>query len=109
MTVEIKKNVATTVYIHTEKTSWALFVYDIDGNIFLQSDWGSYTHRFRGFGNDIEEFLKGISVEYFVGKLSMQDVNQTRTNKQQKEILALLIGHFIQALKDNFIVVINDK
>lgn len=100
MTIEIKKNIASSVYIHTPETSWALFWFTLDGDLLLQSDWGTYTHRWRGFGDDFEKFLKGLSAEYFVGKLSIQDVNQTRTHNKQKEILTLLVGHFITALKN---------
>ena len=101
MTIEIKKNIASTVYIHTPETSWALFMYNQDGDLFLSSDWGSYTHRWRAFGNvTFEHFLKGLSVEYFVGKLSIADANQQRTHNKQKEILTLLVGHFIEALKN---------
>jgi hypothetical protein len=100
MTIEIKKNIASTVYINTPETSWALFMYNQDGDLFLSSDWGSYTNRWRGFGDDFETFLKGLSVEYFVGKLSITDANQQRTHSKQKEILTLLVGHFIEALKN---------
>jgi hypothetical protein len=100
MTIEIQKNIASTVYIHTEETSWALFWFTPAGDLLLSSDWGTYTHRWRGFGDDFEKFLKGLDVEYFVGKLSKQDVNQTRTHEKQKEILRLLFGHFITALKN---------
>jgi hypothetical protein len=102
MTIEIKKNIASTVYINTPETSWALFMYNEVGDLFLSSDWGSYTHRWRGFGKDtFEHFLKGLEIEYFVRKLSIPDANQQRTHSKQKEILTLLVGHFIQALKDN--------
>jgi hypothetical protein len=100
MTIEIKKNIASTVYIHTPETSWALFMYDQTGNLFLSSDWGSYTHRWTAFEADFETFLKGLSVEYFVGKLSITDANQHKTHSRQKEILTLLVGHFITALKN---------
>lgn len=99
MTIEIKKNIAHSVYIHTPETSWALFWFTSDGDLLLQSDWGTYTHRWRVFGDDFEKFLKGLDVEYFVGKLSRQDVNQTRTHEKQKEILRLLFVHFIAALQ----------
>lgn len=98
-TIEIKKNIASTVYINTPETSWALFCFTPNGDLLLQSDWGTYTHRWRGFGDDFEKFLKGLSVDYFVGKLSIQDVNQTRTHEKQKEILSLLFVHFIAALE----------
>lgn len=100
MTIEIQRNIASTVYINTPETSWALFVITTNGDLFLSSDWGSYTHRWRGFGNNFDSFLKGLDVEYFVGKLSKPDVNQHRTNSKQKEILTLLVGHFIEALKN---------
>lgn len=100
MTIEIQKNVASTVYIHTPETSWALFTYSQTGDIFLSSDWGSFTHRFKSFGNNIERFLIGLEVEYFVGKLSIADANQQKTHSKQKEILTLLVGHFIEALKN---------
>lgn len=99
MTIEIKKNIASSVYINTPETSWALFWFSTDGDLLLQSDWGTYTHRWRGFGDDFEKFLKGLDVEYFVGKLSKQDVNQTRTHEKQKQILRLLFVHFIAALE----------
>jgi len=100
MSIEIQRNVASTVYIFTPQTSWALFTFSNTGDIFLQSDWGSYTHRFRAFSGDIETFLKGLSVEYFVNKLSMQDVNQKPTTYQQKEILTILVERFIYALNN---------
>jgi hypothetical protein len=100
MTVEIKKNIASTVYINTPETSWALFTYSETGDLFLSSDWGSYTHRWKGFGDDFEHFLKGLSIEYFVDKISKPDVNQHRPHIKQKEILTLLVGHFIEALKN---------
>lgn len=99
MTIEIKKNNASTVYINTPETSWALFCFTPNGDLLLQSDWGTYTHRWRGFGDDFEKFLKGLDVGYFVGKLSIQDVNQTRTHEKQKEILRLLFVHFIASLE----------
>ena len=100
MTIEIKKNIAHSVYIHTPETSWALFWFTPDGDLLLQSDWGTYTNRWRGYGDDFEKFLKGLDVEYFVGKLSKQDVNQTKTHEKQKEILGLLFKHFITALEN---------
>jgi hypothetical protein len=100
MQIEIKKNIASTVYINTPETGWALFTYSHTGDLFLASDWGSYTHRFRSFGDNIERFLIGLEVEYFVGKLSKPDVNQHKPHSKQKEVLKLLVGHFIEALKN---------
>lgn len=100
MTIEIKKNIASTVYINTPETSWALFTYSITGDIFLSSDWGSYTHRFRSFGDNIEAFITGLEVEYFVNKLSCLDANQQKVHSKQKEVLTLLVGNFIEALKN---------
>ncbi|MFV5696666.1 hypothetical protein ACM55G_14650 [Flavobacterium sp. LB3P122] len=99
MTIEIKKNIASTVFIHTPETSWALFWFTPKGDLVLQSDWGTYTHNWRSFGGDFEKFLKSLDVEYFVGKLSTQYVNQTRTHEKQKEILRLLFVHFKAVLE----------
>lgn len=107
MTVQIKKNYASTVYINTPETRWALFTYSPNGDLFLSSDWGTYTHRWRGFGDNFEQFLKGLDVEYFVGKLSIPDANQNRTHSKQKEILAILFGHFIEALKNQPVEIIS--
>jgi hypothetical protein len=104
MQIEITKNIASTIYIHTPETSWALFMYSPTGDLFLSSDWGSYTHRWKGFGDNFEHFLKGLSVEYFVDKLSKPDVNQHKPHSKQKEILTLLVGHFIEALKNQILV-----
>jgi hypothetical protein len=109
MTIDIQRNVASTVYIHTPETSWALFVFSPNGDLFLSSDWGSYTNRWRGFGEDFEKFLIGLDVEYFVKKLAIQDANQHRTSTKQKEILTILVGHFIHALKNDLILVIYEK
>lgn len=98
--LEIKKNNASTVYINTLETSWAIFTYSSIGDLFLASDWGSYTCRFSGFGEDLDSFLKGLEVEYLVEKLSKPDVNQHKPHSKQKEILTLLVGHFIEALKN---------
>lgn len=100
MTIENKRNYASTVYINTPETSWALFMYSPNGDLFLSSDWGSYTNRWRGFNTDFETFLKGLSVEYFVSKLSISDANQLKTSEKQQEILTLLVGHFITTLNN---------
>lgn len=99
-TIEIQRNIGTTIYINTPETSWALFVITANGDLFLSSDWGSYTHRWRGFGDDFERFLTGLDVEYFVGKLSKPDVNQNRPHAKQIAVLTLLVNHFIEALKN---------
>lgn len=97
---KVEKNTSSTVYINTPKTSWAIFMYTPKGDLFLSSDWGTYSHQWRSFGGDFEDFLKGLGVGYFVGKLSTPDINQKRISKMQQEILTLLVEHFINALKN---------
>jgi len=103
-TISIERNVASTVYINTPETSWALFIINPNGDLFLTADWGVYTYRWRGYGENFEKFLIGLEPQYFVGKMSMPSVNQHATSYKQQEILTLLFTHLIFALKNEAIV-----
>jgi hypothetical protein len=103
-TITIERNVASTVYINTTETGWALFIINPIGDLVLTSDWGTYSNRWRGFGENFEEFLKGLDPDYFVGKMSRPDVNQYPTSTKQLEILKLLFTHLVFALKNEAIV-----
>lgn len=96
---KVEKNTSSTIYINTPKTSWAIFMYTPKGDLFLSSDWGTYSHQWRAFSGDFEDFLKGLEVGYFVGKLSNPDINQKRISKMQIEILTLLVAYFLEVLK----------
>jgi hypothetical protein len=100
MKTGFKKNTASTFYIDTPETSWAVFTYSSNGDLVLASDWGTYTCRWRAFGDDFEQFLTGLTSEYFVGKLSIPDANQQKTHSKQKEILTILVDNFMEALRN---------
>ena len=74
---------------------WAVFIITDDGMLFVQSDFGSYSHWWTSMGQPVREFLLSIDNSYLAGKLALGrddlrvlDVNQTINNLKQNIIEA---------------------
>jgi len=95
MEIKYFKDNASTVVINSPETSWAIFVYTDNGDLFLSSDWGLYQYSWRSFNGSFSDFLKTLEVGYIVGKLSTTTINQTRTTTKQTEMLTKLVREFL--------------
>lgn len=50
--VKIIKDSAATVYVKHPKASYAIFCYNSQGDLFMNSDWGFMGTAWRAFGDD---------------------------------------------------------
>lgn len=98
MTLEFKKNTASTVFINTNETSFATFCYTEKGDLFLNSDWGNYFYSWRAFENDFEKFLKNLEIGYFFTKMA-SSFTQYPVVDRRADVLKRLLELFQEALK----------
>lgn len=100
MEIKFFRGNASTVNISSQETSWAVFTFNDQGDLFLSSDWGLYHHRWEYYEGNFEEYLKKLEPNYLADKLSITTVNQSRISSKQREILGLLVTHFLDFLKN---------
>ena len=103
MNAKIIKESATTVYVHSEDTSYGIFCFNNSGDLFVNSDWGFYGYAWRHYSGSFIDFLSGCNAEYIVGKF---EINYGQTNKSRmmpirKEKVTLLVKEFLLALKSH--------
>jgi len=104
MDLRIFESITRTVtVIHPEK-SFAIFSFTPEGSLFIDSDWGFYGHRWRGWGEEtFVNFLLQISEDYFVKKLEINYFNETGNKlvESRKQALAILFSEFQKYLHDH--------
>ncbi|MEN5054371.1 hypothetical protein [Sphingobacterium kitahiroshimense] len=101
MSVRIIESTTTTITVLHPEKSFAVFCFTPEGSLFIDSDWGFYGHRWRGFGESFKDFLCTISDEYFINKLGINYFHDTGRQlcDSRKEALSILFNEFKKYLK----------
>lgn len=103
MEVTIKKQESKAVYISHPESSWSIFMYNKEGDLLINGDWGMFGYAWRAFGDEtFEHFLSTLNMNYLVGKLSIEYINQTG-KKMPSHItghLTVLCQEFVNELKN---------
>jgi len=101
----MERQSAESFYLRHEKYSWALFCITEKGDLFINSDWGTFGTAWRSFGADFKEFLISINTDYLIGNLE-QNINMSlrpsrpyRIKKAQAEAISELFKMFQDNLK----------
>jgi len=99
----IIKDVAETMYINHETSSYAIFCYNSHGDLFVNGDWGYFTYAWRSFSGTFKEFLAGCNADYITGKLAINWNNiAPRGNRfvgNREKNVKILVQIFIDELK----------
>lgn len=93
METRISESATRTVTIVHSKWSYAIFCFTPEGSLFIDSDWGFYGHRWRGFGDmTFVEFLISLDQDYFIKKLEINHFQETgkKIASKRKEALGEL-------------------
>lgn len=92
-------------YIRHEKYSWALFAITPKGDLFINSDWGTFGFAWRAFGADFKKFLCQMGGDYLIGKLESNVTTTVRgarpfhMKKAQEEAVIGLFTAFQEHLR----------
>lgn len=100
--VKINRIKAETIYLSHPEASYAIFCYNSIGDLFVNSDWGSYNYAWRHYANDeFRAFLANTNADYVVGKLSINFHSTTgkKMRPHTQKMLTILVHEFIQVLK----------
>lgn len=94
---------AKTMYISNPEASYAIFCWNSQGDLFMNSDWGFYAYSWRAFGNDFNEFLTRLNAQYLVEKLSMNwhvpGNKLVKFNGRREQMVTKLCTIFIEELR----------
>lgn len=97
---------AESFYLRHPQFSWALICITEKGDLFINSDWGTFGTAWRSFGTDFKAFLISINTDYLIGNFET-NINSTlrpsrpyRIRKQQAEAISELFKMFQQNLKE---------
>ena len=92
---------AETVYISHPLSSYGIFCFNEEGDLFLNSDWGFYGFSWRAFGDDFKDFLSRTNADYIVGKFAInyREVAGKKLPQHKQNHLLNLVSAFIKSLK----------
>lgn len=92
---------AETLYINHPTSSYGIFCFNSQGDLFLNSDWGFYGYAWRSYGDDFKEFLGSTNADYILQKfeLNFRQVYSKKINAHAKENLLNLINELINYCK----------
>lgn len=99
----VTETAATTIGIDTKESSWGVFCFNPLGDLFLNSDWGSFVCSFRSFGpGEFRSFLASVNAEYLVTKFSSNyhNISGKKLSTSKESHLMVLTNTFINHLKD---------
>jgi len=103
MEITFIKDSAETIYINHPNASYGIFCFNTKGDLFVNSDYGSYSYAWRSFKNDFKEFLSNINSDYMIGKfeINLRAMTNKGIPKYWKENLKILCDSFIDFLKED--------
>lgn len=101
-TYKVRQDNAETIYINDVQHSYGIFCFNSGGDLFLNSDWGSYSYAWRAYGDDFRKFLAGTNADYIVGKFETNylEVTGKKMPKHRKENVTVLVTNFISVLQN---------
>ena len=101
MDVIINKYPAETVYIRDPETSYAIFCFNNVGDLFVNSDYGSYNYAWRNYGEDFKKFLSETNAEYIINKfeINFRNTSGKKIPKYWHDCVLNLIRIFISHLQ----------
>ncbi len=96
-------NNAFTIEINHPKSSWAIFCFNLQGDMFVNSDWGFYGFAWRAYGKDFLSFLQNTNAQYIVQKFenNHREVSGKKMPAHRIENLTVLVNEFINVLRLN--------
>src|SRR6185312_1985554 len=99
----IEHRSAETIRIDHPTSSYGIFCFNSDGDLFLNSDWGFYGYAWRSYDGTFKEFLAQCNTQYIVGKFCITYIEVTgkKLNQTRKGNLEILVREFIEYLKKN--------
>lgn len=102
--VKLISEPAETVYINTPNDSYGIFCFNSKGDLFLNSDWGSYCYAWRAMGEGLttKQFLAGCNPHYIADKFYINLNGQTAKKdyeKYRKSHVIVLLQHLIDYCK----------
>jgi hypothetical protein len=106
--VKIIKDNASTIHISHPTSSYGIFCFNSLGDLFLNSDYGTYAFAWRSYGpGEFKEFLKSLDAEYVFGKFQTNNyvTNQKKISKFTEKHLTVLINEFIRVLREEEVTV----
>lgn len=68
MKITSSKDTVETIRIYDERASFANFVFNYSGQLFVHSDYGIYGYSFSSFVGDFKSFLSHCNVDYVLNK-----------------------------------------
>lgn len=100
---KVKRQVAQSYYISTDKYSWAYFYITATGELFIHSDWGYFCYSWKSFGEDFKRFIVSCNADYILNALerNYRELKGARAKlaANQAEALKVLIDCFREELK----------
>jgi len=100
--MKIVKHTAETVYINHPEASYGIFCYNEAGDLFCNSDWGSFMYAWRSYGKDksFKEFLASCNADYIVGKFNINylEMANKQMPKVKRDNLTILVSEFIKSI-----------
>lgn len=100
--VTLIKNDASTLYIDHPNASYGNFCFNSKGDLFLNSDWGTYGYAWRAFGDDFVKFIGNSNPDYIVGKfeINYRELTQKKLPKFREEKVLILVAELIKYCKE---------
>lgn len=104
--IKLSMGEARSMYITHPEASYATFMWNNEGQLFMDGDWGFYCYRWSSFGGiTFEDFISGCTVEYVVGKLAINWNNyaskQQRFGGIREKNVSIMVKEFLTHLKLN--------
>lgn len=96
----MKEVIAKSYTLYDENGNWlGQVVLTSDGMFASVTDWGDFSYAWRHFGEDFNQFILGLSVDYFGGKMyqGMSYITATKTVREACQRYAEKILPVLQA------------
>ena len=94
---------AETLRVDHPESSYGIFCFNQDGDLFLNSDWGFFGYAWRSYGDDFKKFLGQTNADYIVGKfgINYQEVAGKKMKPHTIAHLTNLVNELITHCKNN--------